>query len=439
MQAVRGANTKAMRASGLDRAEGFGCGKDLDSSVAERLVQELVLKKFLSEEARENGGGYTADYLSLGPKSNALLGSHPPQVVVKFRSKAKGSSAPKSAKAPKAPKEKAASSKAPKPRAGPGPAYDDDDGGDEPEGEAMVVMHTSKGGAFSTSSSSRSISPKPRQTNTPKAASKANDSKKGSTTTATKATKKKSTPPKGYSGAAAQAYGPGGVMEMVNAMSDDGSSDSDSNDDSDSSNRTRARPATSSSSSSYSSSSSSAPPPGAPVASKHFLSKFQEAALPLPSKKPKPARVGRLGSKVLENLLSTYLHQWLDAYGSEHNIASFNIADSKAVLDLVKYVPQTRNDLKQLNGWGAHKLSMHGDLILTQIESFLEEHNVELVGSFVAPGVAPDDVGVEEDSEIVVDNAFGDGDEAGLGLDPYPDAMLDTGGGGSDFEDDPWG
>jgi len=64
---------------------------------------------------------------------------------------------------------------------------------------------------------------------------------------------------------------------------------------------------------------------------------------------------------------------------------------------------------------------------------------VELVGSFVAPGVAPDDVGVEEDSEIVVDNAFGDGDEAGLGLDPYPDAMLDTGGGGSDFEDDPWG
>jgi superfamily II DNA helicase RecQ len=413
-----------MRTAGLDRAEGFGCGKDLEGSVAERLVQELVLKKFLAEESRETGGGYSADYLSLGPQANALLGSHPPQVVVKFRTKGTARSAPKSAKTPKLTKAQAL--KASQPRAGPGPAYDDDDDdGDDPEDVAMLSAKSSK-------------TPKPRQERTPKPKA---DKRDKSQTTSKKA--KQTTPPKGYSGTAASAYAPGGVMEMVNAMSDDGSSSESGSGGSGSGGRGSAHGRLArrfetfeTRAAALSSSAVSAAP--AASASKHFLAPFQAAAIP-PSAKVKASAVGRLGSKSLENLLSTFLHQWLDAYGAEHNIATFNIADSKAVLELVKYVPQTRGDLKQLNGWGAHKLSTHGDLILTQIETFLDEHHVELVGSFVAPGLTQGIVGLEDDDGTVAEEEASDGEAAAsAGEEAYPGGMADTGGGGSDFEEYPW-
>jgi bloom syndrome protein len=90
VQAFRGANNKATRTAGYDRADLFGSGKDLAPSVAERLVQELVLRKYLTEESRENSAGYSSDYICPGRRSHELNGLQTGAVLIKFRSSVRG-------------------------------------------------------------------------------------------------------------------------------------------------------------------------------------------------------------------------------------------------------------------------------------------------------------------------------------------------------------
>jgi len=378
VQAFVGANNQAMRQSGLGRASLFGCGKALTKAVAERLCQELVVRKFLAEESRENGAGYNADYLVLGKHAHQLLdGNHPPKIVVKFRSRGGGR-------------------KAVTPAGGAGQAQAEDDGDEEDPTQPSA-------------GASRGKLKKPaRATTPPKAPTSAKPKKK-----------KAPSPPKPRTPAAGkqlgeQAYAPGGVLDT---LSDDGdSSDCEVVD--------VPRPA--------------APKGLAPAASsRHFSA---DAFQPAKSKSPKgpvgalSGRKSRLPTRALEKEFQAMVQLWVDKKAEENNIAGYHIMDTKDMLDVARRVPLSARDLKGCQGWGLTKIKKFGDSLVEAIAAFVAERDVHLVGDFVGESEEPTrDDGALDDR----DDFAAPAPAIGHGMGSF-DYDVDDNGGNSDFEDDPW-
>ena len=292
-QAFKGSNNKVVRQMGFDRSEFFAAGKSLDAKVAERLIQELVLRGFLAEESRENGAGYNSEYIILGRLSRQLLeGSHPPAVIIPFRSKSRaprggGAAAGNHPRAIGAGGAAGASA----PRAPQGAAAEEDDGDDPVE----IVQRPQKG-----KGKARAKSP-PK-----KGSSGAGGGGVGETPkrkTSQKAPKSKSTTPGSRAKSTVdQAYAPGGILSVD---SDDGSDSSE--DEIALAGMPAARAKT--------------PVSGA----SSFFQPGQAFSRPVPVGGPSK-RPGRLGSKALESKLQKFLQEWLEGtYSTETGILHYHI------------------------------------------------------------------------------------------------------------------
>jgi superfamily II DNA helicase RecQ len=421
VQAFRGSNNKQMQQAGHTRAENFGAGKDLGGTVAERLAQELVLRKYLAEESRENASGYSSEYLGFGPKAQSLLGgAHAERVLIKFRVKGR---------APASIRSGARGNNAAAAAATATITVDDD--GDEEETTQKAPK------------AARSKSPKPRKKATATPTKQAVAAKSGSST-AKKKTPASKTPTKAND-LTTQAYAPGGVVDMIDSSDDGDSSDEDAC-------RVVAQSEKKKSSAAVSSSASSSPSFSSSSSSSFFNSSTL-ANVPS-SRKVKPViktkkKKGRLPSKALEAQLHDTLTHWAETTATDENTASYHILGESSIIEAVRWVPQTRQHLKDVkNGWGLTKLNKHSVSFLSVVNAFLEEKGIVLDATFdlakakeeadIEESTSPTDLPAEGAAE-----SFGYGGGRGEAQDSSDE---DFGGGNgseddahnSDFVEEPW-
>lgn len=398
--------------------------------------QELVLRKYLAEESRENGAGYSADYVQLGRKASEFLQARqqPSPILVKFRAK-QGRSAAKPSGGGSSSNSCGGGGSSGRVNSRSG---NDDDGDDEP----------------------REVSgPPPKAAKTPARKDVAEARPREKSAAKKSPPRKKSPPPK---------------AQRIEDMCEDDGSDTESSrsggdDDEDGvkvlSGRSSAAKAakahpptsrkgqvssplpTSSTFKSASSSSSSASrkdgSPSAAALTGKYSSFFNPSekgvgaahAKVVVGRGKKAEPVGRLGKRPLESLFSEALRSWAEVYAAQNGTNSYHILGETDILSMTRHVPQTTDNLKKMScGWGLTKITKHGDALLKTIAAFLEQHQVVLVGDFephVAVevlAVAPDSPGGASSYSADAGGGFGSGYGGG-------ERQSD----GSDFEDDPWG
>lgn len=93
-------------------------------------------------------------------------------------------------------------------------------------------------------------------------------------------------------------------------------------------------------------------------------------------------RLRRLGNVKLQRELQKRLKDFWEERAAMHGTAMYHLCGDSEIIALAIHVPETVHQLKQLDKWGTTKLKKHGEAVIEVILAFLTEKQVKLNGEF---------------------------------------------------------
>ena len=96
----------------------------------------------------------------------------------------------------------------------------------------------------------------------------------------------------------------------------------------------------------------------------------------------KSSKAYRLGSMKLNRELEKRLKKFWEFRAEEKGTAMYHLCGDNEIMALAAHVPETIEQLKQLDKWGTTKIKKHGQAVIDVIQIFLKEKSVALKNAF---------------------------------------------------------